>query len=86
MKTITLTPHYGKDVVTNLNGNLVIPNVTNYKVGYKLIWIEYNDGESIIAVKRSDFISMIVNDKTDIILHGEGFERINCDTDNYNNL
>ena len=86
MKTVTLIPVCGKEVVTNSNGNLVIPNVTNYKVGYKLIWIEYNDGESVIAVKRSDFSDMIVRDQTKVIINGEGFERINCDTHNYNDF
>lgn len=81
MKTITLTPSICKNVVTNYDGRLVIPDVTNYKVGYKLIWIEYNGGESIIAVKRSDFTSMVVNDRIDVLINGEGFERINCDTE-----
>ena len=79
MKTITLIPHYGKEVVTNNNGNLVIPNITNFKVGYNLIWIEYNDGESVIAVKRADFKSMIVDETVSVVLNGADFERINCD-------
>ena len=86
MKTITLIPHSDKEVVTNINGNLVIPNVTNYKVGYKLIWIEYNNGESIIAVKRADFSDMIIREQTRVIIDGAGFERINCDTHDYNDF
>ena len=81
MKTITLTPAFGKNVITNCVDKLIIPNVTTYRVGYKLIWIEYNDGESIIAVKRSDYCSMVVDEvvdeQTEVVLHGDNFERIN---------
>ena len=83
MKTITLTPAFGKKVLTNCVDKLIIPNVTTYRVGYKLIWIEYNDGESIIAVKRSDYCSMVVDEvvdeQTEVVLHGDNFERINCE-------
>lgn len=80
MTTITLTPAFGKNVLTNFDDKLIIPNVTTYRVGYKLIWIEYNDGESIIAVKRTDYRSMVVNAQTNVVLHGDGFERINCES------
>lgn len=86
MKTITLTPNPFTDAVTNCNGTLVVTNVSNFKVGYKLIWIEYNNGASIIAVKRSDYSSMRVDERTNVIINGEGFERINCDTDNYSDF
>lgn len=83
MKTITLTARPDLKPVTNSNntfvGELVIPNVTNYRVGYKLIWIEYNGGESIIAVKRTDYASMVVDEQTEVVLHGDNFERINCE-------
>ena len=79
MKTITLTPALNKGVVTNYNNTLTITNVSNYRVGNKLIWIEYNDGDSIIAVKRTDYGHMCVTEQTDVILHGDGFERINCE-------
>lgn len=79
MKTITLTPAFGKNALTNCDDKLIIPNVTNFRVGYKLIWIEYNDGESIIAVKRTDYRSMFVNETIDVVLHGDDFERINCE-------
>ena len=81
MKTITLTPKYGSNAVTNnsINDTLVISNVSTYRVGNKLIWIEYNDGDSIIAVKRNDYAHMTVSEFTDVVLHGDGFERINCE-------
>ena len=73
MKTVTLISAR-EDV-----NNLVIRNVSTYRVGYKLIWIEYNDGESIIAVKRRDYKEMHVNEHTDIAINGDDFERINCE-------
>lgn len=79
MKTITLTPMFGKDVITNYNDTLKVMNVSDYRVGNKLIWIEYNDGASIIAVKRTDYSKMRVDEQSEVVLHGEGFERINCE-------
>ena len=78
MKTITLTPNPFKEVITNDGNTLIIDDVSNYRVGNNLIWIEYNGGESIIAVKRTDYDGMLVTERTNVILHGEGFERINC--------
>ena len=80
MKTITLTPNHNKDVITNCNNKLVVAGVTTFRVGNKLIWIEYNDGESVIAVNRSDYATMVVTEMTNVTLRGEGFERINCET------
>ena len=59
--------------------DVVVRNVTDYKVGYKLIWIEYGNG-SILAVKRSDYSSMTVEERTDVIIDSSDpeFERINC--------
>ena len=79
MKTITLTPMCGKDVITNFGNTLMVTNVSNYRVGNKLIWIEYNDGESIIAVKRNDYNQMRIDERYDVVLHGDDFERINCE-------
>lgn len=80
MKTITLSPKYGTNAVTNtINDTLVISNVSTYRVGNKLIWIEYNNGDSIVAVKRNDYANMTVSEITEVVLHGEGFERINCE-------
>lgn len=59
--------------------DVVVRNVTTYRVGYKLIWIEYGN-DSILAVKRSDYESMRVTEEADIIIdsHDPNFERINC--------
>ena len=85
MKTVTLTPKHGVTAVTNsIDDTLVIHNVSTYRVGNKLIWIEYNNGESIIAVKRNDYATMTVSERTDVILHGDGFERVNCES--YSNM
>lgn len=73
MKTVTLISAR-EDV-----NNLVIRNVSTYRVGYKLIWIEYNEGESIIAVKRTDYKEMHVNEHIEVTINGIDFERINCE-------
>ena len=59
--------------------DLVVNNVREYRVGYKLIWIEYGN-YSIMAVKRSDYESMRVTEEADIIIDSAdpNFERINC--------
>ena len=58
--------------------DLVVSNVTTYRVGHNLIWIEYNNGESIIAVKRVNFRSMHIAEHEDINIQ-LGYERINCE-------
>lgn len=85
MKTVTLTPKYGSpnyrdNIITNCDNKLVVTDVTTYRVGNKLVWIEYNNGKSIIAVRRDDYATMVVSETTDVILHGIGFERINCES------
>ena len=74
MKTVTATLLSNRPDVNNL----VIRNVSEYRVGNNLIWIEYNDGESVVAVKRSDYSQLHIDEQTDVILHGDDFERINC--------
>ena len=34
--------------------DLVITNVTSYSVGYRVIWVEYNEN-SVLAVNREDY-------------------------------
>lgn len=76
-RTITLIAKADRNVE-----DVVVRDVTNYKVGYKLIWIEYGN-DSILAVKRSDFDKMTVTEETDIVIdsHDPMFERINCDAE-----
>jgi len=74
-RTVTLIAKVDRDV-----DDVVVRDVTTYKVGYKLIWIEYGNG-SILAVRRSDFEKMTVTEETDIVVdsYDPNFERINCD-------
>ena len=59
--------------------DLVVNNVREYRVGYKLIWIEYGN-DSIMAVKRSDYERMTVTEETNVVIDSNDpeFERINC--------
>lgn len=74
-RTITLI---AKPFISNVN-DMVIPNVTSYSVGYRVIWIEYNEN-SCIAVNREDYERMTVTDEQVICIDSsdDEFERINC--------
>ena len=77
-KTITLIAKPFTEGVEDL----VIRNVKSYSVGYRVIYIEYNE-DSVIAVARKDYERMTVTDEEVICIdsNDSNFKRINCRDD-----